>query len=130
MKRYLLDTHTLLWYDTDPGRLGKQALRILQKSGSQIFVSPISLFELQLKLRRGKLPEAAPLLSDIQRMLRAYDFHSLDLTIDQAILAAALEWKHQDPFDRMIAAQALSENLVLLSNDRQFASLSGLTTLW
>ncbi len=130
MKRYLLDTHTLLWYDTDPGRLGKQALRVLQKSASQIFVSPISLFEMQLKLRRGKLPEAAPLIADIQRILQAYDFHSLDLTIDQAILAAALEWKHHDPFDRMIAAQALSENLVLLSNDRQFASLPGLTTLW
>jgi len=130
MKRYLLDTHTLLWYDTDPSRIGKQALRVLQKSRSQIFVSPISLFEMRLKQRRGRLPEAAPLLSDIQNMLRAYDFHALDLTCDQAILAAALDWKHHDPFDRMIAAQALSERLILLSADRQFASLPGLTTLW
>lgn len=129
MSGYLLDTHTLLWFDTDfeqiPTRLRAQ-LRDLKQT---IYVSAISYWELTIKNRIGKLPEAAPMLKNYRSTLEVYGFIELPFTIDHAVGDARLRSVHKDPFDRALAAQAVFENLTVVTKDPLIAEL-GAKTRW
>lgn len=130
MKRYLLDTHTLLWMDTQPDKLGQHGLRIIRSRSTSLCVSAISIYELSQKAREGKLAKALPFLSNVEQNVLAYGLTMIDVNALHTQQAGALEWKNNDPFDRILAAQAMIEGLVLITSDAAFASLPGLTTLW
>jgi PIN domain nuclease of toxin-antitoxin system len=130
MKRYLLDTHTLLWMDTETEKLGEHGRRIVRSRSSSLFVSAISIYELSQKARKGKLAKALPFLEKVEQNVQAYGMTMLDVNALHTQQAGALEWKNNDPFDRILAAQAMIEGLVLITSDSAFASLPGLTTLW
>ena len=83
-----------------------------------------------IKHRKGKLPEAKPLLSDLAGLLRALRAVLLPILGEHALKASRLAWNHTDPFDRMLGAQSLVEQASLVSVDRQFSQVSGLTRLW
>ncbi|MBK9184175.1 MAG: type II toxin-antitoxin system VapC family toxin [Candidatus Kapabacteria bacterium] len=129
MQNILLDTHALLWFDQEPERFSPRVKKALRRKSATIFVSPVSLYELQRKLEIGKLPQAARLLENIDRRMVDYDFRFLPITARHAIVAARLDWDHRDPFDRLLVAQATEENCTIVSADQRF-SQAGIHVMW
>jgi PIN domain nuclease of toxin-antitoxin system len=110
-------------------RLSPNAQAAISNLGNEGYVSVVSVWEAATKYRSGKLPEAAPLVQDPGRVLRLLRFTALPLQLEHARLAGSLVSPHKDPFDRMLAAQALLEGLTLVSNDAVFDSML-VTRLW
>ena len=117
--RLLLDTHAFLWWAEDSPRLPRSARRAIQDD-NDVFVSAATAWEVTTKHRLGKLPGADPIASDIPGAIAAQGFQELPITVADAARAGALPGPHRDPFDRMLIAQALARDLVLLSNDAAF----------
>jgi PIN domain nuclease of toxin-antitoxin system len=114
----LLDTHALLWWLDDHPRLSAPAREAIADGARRVLVSAASLWEIATKHRLGKLGEAEAFLSDPAGVLRAEGFEPLAVTWPHALLAGRLDTPHRDPFDRMLAAQAMLDGLVLVSGDR------------
>lgn len=115
--KYLLDTHTLLWAALEDERLPERAWRIIANPENQILVSAASAWEIATKVRLGKLPDAAALLEDFVKTMTAAGYRLLPITIEHALRAGQLPGAHKDPFDRMLSAQAIEDDLPLLSLD-------------
>lgn len=127
---YLLDTHVMLWALTDPARLGRRAREVIESPSSRLVASAASAWEIATKHRLGKLPQADVLLGGYSKHLDRLGAIRLAVAEDHALLAGRLEWAHRDPFDRMLAAQAMIESLVLITGDPVFADCRGVPTLW
>lgn len=116
-ERLLLDTHALIWALAAPDELVPPARRALEEPSNTILVSPASLYEISLKVALGKLPQpAADLLSSIE----AVGFAELPVRTAHASLAGRLPFHHRDPFDRLLIAQAMLEDLTVVTRDHQF----------
>ena len=115
--KFLLDTHALLWFLLDEPQLSSIAKQCIENGDHLIYVSPASYWELAIKISLGKyrLPES--LESFMQTQLHINDFKILPITIQHADRISKLPFHHRDPFDRMLIAQALSENIALISVD-------------
>ena len=116
MTGYLLDTQVILWAAQDPSRLSPRSVDILT-SEANVFISAASLWEVETKRQIGKLT----LDVDLQRHLLDHGFLELPITGAHARQVGLLPLLHRDPFDRMLAAQALAENLTLVTADRELA---------
>ncbi len=127
--RLLLDTHAFLWWLTESSRLS-EAVRgnILDPSNDKL-ISAASAWEISTKHRLGKLPGADPIASDIAGAIAAQGFQELPVFVADAARAGALPAPVNDPFDRMLIAQALSRDLVLISNESTFDHY-GIRRLW
>jgi PIN domain nuclease of toxin-antitoxin system len=125
----LLDTHILLWALTDPDRLPTAVAQRITDRSQPICVSAASAWEIALKFRSGKLPDAERLIRHYDRNLTTLSADSLPITSAHSLAAGTLEWSHRDPFDRMIAAQCLFEGLTLASVDPIFSVVAGLSLL-
>jgi PIN domain nuclease of toxin-antitoxin system len=127
--KVLLDTHTLLWATIEPASLSKQASVIIANPASEIYVSAASAWEIATKVRLGKLRGAEEFerefLGDVDRA----GYTLLSITTAHALRAGRLSGDHRDPFDRMIAAQALAEDIPILSADAKLDSF-GITRIW
>lgn len=111
--KYLLDTHVLLWWLADSPDLPKKLYQIISAPQHQIFVSSASTWEIVLKKSLGKL--SAP--DNLEEMLMVNRFISLPIQVRHTVLLGALPAHHKDPFDRILVAQAMAEQLTLLSVD-------------
>ncbi|HEX2704310.1 MAG TPA: type II toxin-antitoxin system VapC family toxin, partial [Candidatus Lustribacter sp.] len=109
--RYLLDTHTLLWALTDPASLGDGAAQVVRDADQTLVVSAASAWEIATKQRLGRLPHADAIVATYARHLRRLGAEPLPITDEHALLAGDLDWGHRDPFDRILAAQAMVELL-------------------
>lgn len=109
--------------------LSQRAAVAVSDSRNQCFVSVISIWEVAVKFRSGRLPEAAPLVHDPKRILSTLNFKTLPLELEHARFAGSLVNPHKDPFDRMLAAQAILEGLTLVSKDAVFDTML-VTRLW
>ncbi|MGB6058841.1 MAG: type II toxin-antitoxin system VapC family toxin [Microthrixaceae bacterium] len=118
MTELLLDTHVLLWANASPGRLGRLTSEELVNSTSNLFVSAVSVAEMAIKRSIGKL-EMSMSIADLLVPLGASE---LSLTAGHASSVERLPLLHRDPFDRLLAAQALSEDLVLVTADERLLS--------
>jgi PIN domain nuclease of toxin-antitoxin system len=118
--RALIDTHTLLWWVTDDPKLSRKVRAILAALDSEILVSAASAWEIATKVRLGKLPGAEALAAEFDARLKILGFHPMPITVEHAQRAGLLPGTHKDPFDRMLIAQAQTENLPILSNDAVF----------
>jgi PIN domain nuclease of toxin-antitoxin system len=127
--RALVDTHVLLWWLLDRGSLSSIARETIADAGNEIFVSAASAWEISIKHKQGKLPEAAALMADLEGAIVNEGFSALPVTIRSGERAGSLPLHHKDPFDRMLIAQAMAESLVLISNERLFDSY-GVARLW
>lgn len=127
--RLLLDTHAFIWWMNGSERLPRRARRAIEDDANVIFVSAASAWEIATKYRRGKLDEAVAIAPDIADAIAAQGFEELPITVDQATRAGGLPGHLRDPFDRMLIAQALSRNLVLISNEYLFDRY-GVRRLW
>jgi len=117
--RYLADTHIILWSISDDKRL-KTRYREILASEAKVFVSAASVWEIAIKRASGKLKAPANLTTLLPRMR----FAPLPVTLQHAEAIAHLPAAHGDPFDRLLIAQAQTEELTLLSEDRYFTSYS------
>ena len=128
--RYLLDTHALIWVAReDRDKFSDQVASILIADPASVYISAASSWEMATKYRLGKLPGVGRFLEQFEARIETAGFHSLGMSIRHSLLAGQLEAPHKDPFDRFLAAQALLENLTLLSNDRELDAF-GVHRIW
>ena len=125
----LLDTHTLLWATQTPGKLSLAARRAVTDSANTILVSAASAWEIATKVRLGKLPEAETLEREFLKMTQRTGFVLLSIEPETALRAGRLVGTHGDPFDRMIAAQALQLDIPVISADPKLDSF-GVRRIW
>jgi PIN domain nuclease of toxin-antitoxin system len=117
---YLIDTCILLWWIFDDPKLYIPCRDIIRNPDHCIFVSSASAWEIAIKYRKGNLPEAEQLVEQYSQMLNQAEFIELAITSAHALRAGNLPIKHDDPFDRMIIAQAELENLPVITSDAKF----------
>jgi PIN domain nuclease of toxin-antitoxin system len=116
--RVLIDTHYVLWAAINSKRMEPWAAKLIANLDNEILVSAASVYEISLKVRLGKLPEAAEFETDLIANIESrLGYTLLPLEAESMMRAARFEYPHADPFDRMIAAQAIQNNLPLLSTD-------------
>ena len=127
---YLLDTHTFLWAVRGSPNLSTMAENIIEDMNVNIFVSAVSAYEIMNKHRIGKLPEYDDIAKDYINFVKRLGVDSLPISEQHAHYAGKIEWTHRDPFDRLLAAQAITDNLVLITNDSVFKELSLLKVIW
>ena len=127
---YLLDTHTFLWAVRGSPNLSDKAVKIIEDTNIQVFVSAVSAYEIMNKYRIGKLPEFDDVAKDYFRFVKMLGVDSLPISECHAHFAGEFQWAHRDPFDRLLAAQASTDNLTLITNDPAFQDLSWITLLW
>ena len=127
--RVLLDTHAFLWWVADSRKLSASAHRAIGDEDNDVFVSAASAWEIATKYRLGKLPGAEALAVDIVGTISDQGFDKLPIGVKDAARAGALPGIHRDPFDRVLIAQAMRRNLVLISNESRFDQY-GVRRLW
>jgi PIN domain nuclease of toxin-antitoxin system len=128
VSRLLLDTHALLWFVSNDSALSTSA-RSLIEDADEVFVSVASAWETAIKAHLGKLTlDAASAEAFFEEQMRTNDFTYLPIAPAHVFRAAALPLHHRDPFDRLLIAQALAEELSLVTRE-DFAAY-GLTTSW
>ena len=119
--KYLLDTNIFLWSNGAPEKLNRQAVTILSSVSSEIYLSAASSWEIAIKFALRTLRLPSPPSQFIPDTLRILAIRSLEISHFHALAAGALPPHHRDPFDRMLIAQAGSEEMVLLTADKIFA---------
>jgi PIN domain nuclease of toxin-antitoxin system len=127
--RCLLDTHTLIWWMSSDSHLSTTASATIKDRNNVSMVSAVSAWEIATKVRLGRLPAAAGLIQDFVDDLARERIEILSVTAEHAIRAGLLPGPHKDPFDRMLIAQALAENVPIVSNDRALDGY-GVRRLW
>ncbi len=118
--RLLLDSHVLLWWDSDPGKLSQDQLLAIGDPENEVFVSAASAWELGIKQATGKLV----LKESIRALVLRFGFSELPMTMQHGEAAASLPMLHRDPFDRMLVAQAVVEEMVLVTADQRLTGYS------
>ena len=125
--RLLLDTAVLIFAVGAPDRLSRRAAAALKNPENVRELSSISLAEIAVKSSLGKLSISAPIA---RQALDDLDVRVLPFTSDHAFRLFELPVHHRDPFDRQIIAQALSEDIAVVTPDRQFSIYKGLKLIW
>ena len=125
MSVILLDSHALLWWEADDARLSDRARERIERPDSTALFSAVSLWELAIKQALGKLRLPDSLLS----RLTEEGFQELPVTAAHGLLAGGLPRHHNDPFDRMLVAQASSEGLVIVTADTRIGAYN-VPVLW
>lgn len=118
----LLDTHAWAWPLTGDPRLSAKATVHVERA-DVVFVSPISFFEIGQKVRIGKWPEMETFVIRLPALLAEQGGRTASLTPEICLSAAMVAWTHRDPFDRILAATAMHEDLELISADSIFDEL-------
>ena len=117
---YLLDTHILLWWLAGNSPLSEEALTVIQNPQELIWISSVTVWEIVIKQSLGKLK--AP--DNLVEVISKNSFKELPVTFNHVESLRDLPNHHSDPFDRLLIAQALSENLTLITRDRKIAAYS------
>jgi PIN domain nuclease of toxin-antitoxin system len=127
--RYLLDTHVLIWFVAGDAALSATARRAIESPEHTVFVSAASAWEISTKFRLGKLPGAGLLATNFVDTVAGLGFAELPISAAAAQRAGGMPQPHRDRFDRVLAAQALEDQLVLITNDAALTEFA-VPTLW
>ena len=127
--RLLLDTHTFLWFVTNDARLSENALDAVAEPTNDILVSPASYWEIAIKVSLGKYPLTVPFDTFFEEGIVGSDMTILPIEIRHAAVLATLPMYHKDPFDRMMIAQAIVEQVPIVSVDTALDDY-GVQRLW
>ena len=125
--RLLLDTAVLIYAVESPERLSKRAVTALKNQENVLEISPVSLAEIAIKSALRKLSVSAAIA---RQAIQELDIRVLPYTAEHAYRLFDLPLHHGDPFDRQIIAQALSENIPVVTSDEKFSLYKGLRILW
>ena len=127
--KLLLDTHTLIWAVDEPRKLSSIVVQALEDRSNELLVSVGTVWEVSIKVGLGKLQLSLPYREWVTRAIAELGASVLALSIDHADRYATLPFYHRDPFDRLLIAQSLCEDIALVSRDTAFDQFS-LTRLW
>jgi PIN domain nuclease of toxin-antitoxin system len=127
--KLLLDTHVLAWAVLEPDKLSPAAQAALVDDVNTVLISVVSAWEVAIKVGLGKWPAAEQLLNSFEVELDEAGFELLPITVGQVRTAGLMQSSHRDPFDRLLAAHALTEGLTLVTADEKVARL-GAPVLW
>ena len=127
--RLLLDTHAFIWWLAGNDKLPDIPRKAIWDNSNEVVISAASAWEITTKHRLGKLPGAEQIAHDVSGAVAGEGFTELPITVDDAARAGSLPGRHRDPFDRILISQALSRDLVLVSNESLFDSY-GVQRLW
>jgi PIN domain nuclease of toxin-antitoxin system len=130
MMSLLLDTHAFLWWIDDDPRLGRKAREAIAAPGAPVAVSVASVWEIAIKTSLGKLDAPSDLTAWVREQLTANAFSLLPISLSHATAVRDLPFHHRDPFDRLLFAQALGDDLVLVTVEGDVAALYGVPTIW
>lgn len=126
----LLDTHVVLWAFAQPERLSPPVRALLENAQTEVLVSAVSAWEIATKFRLGRLPGAEKIVRGYAAHLVTLRARELPIVSAHALTAGLFALEHRDPFDRMLAAQAIAEGVPLITTDSVMAVFPGLVTLW
>jgi PIN domain nuclease of toxin-antitoxin system len=127
--RFLLDTHTFLWFALNDSKLSQEALALIIEPAHDILISPASYWEIAIKVSLGKYQIPGAFQEWIEHQLVVNSFEILPIAIAHAARVTTLPFHHRDPFDRLLAAQALTEEIPIISNDEILDAYS-ITRRW
>jgi PIN domain nuclease of toxin-antitoxin system len=132
VKSYLLDSHVFFWAVSTEGlgHLSVDARAAIENPGARLFVSVASAYELAYKYRQGKLPRYEYISENLPAVINTLGAEALPVSLAHAEAAALLDWEHSDPFDRILAAQARADSLVLITKDDKMRGCPCVETLW
>lgn len=127
--RVLLDTHALFWALSGGSRLSSRAIGVIGDAGADLLLSTVSAYEICFKHSLGKFPEASALADDFEAVIASLEVSWLPISPAHAIRAGKLDLIHRDPFDRLLVAQALCEDIPIVSNEALFDRY-GVERIW
>lgn len=127
--KVLVDTHALLWWMGNGGRLSDRARGILENGANQRLISIVSLWEIAIKVNLGRLPTYGLTVSRVAEELREQSFEVIPVRQADLVRIEKLPWIHRDPFDRLLITQALEENIPLLTSDEAIVKYA-VQTIW
>lgn len=127
--KVLVDTHTFLWDLNNDPRSSKKAKDLLSSDAPDLVFSLVSLWEIAIKIKTGKLNTIGSSVAYIRDEMNAYSMELLPIRYEHILNLEALPHHHSDPFDRLLIAQALFEGLPILTADRAFHQY-GVKTIW
>ncbi len=127
--RALLDTHSFIWFIEGKPLLSAAARRIIEASDTDLFISVASIWEVAIKYSIRKLELSQPFDVLIPQQMREQDIVQFEITLDHLAHFTTLPFHHRDPFDRLLIAQVIAENLPIISVDAAFDAY-GVTRLW
>ncbi len=116
---FLIDTHILLWYLKGDSRLSPTVINLLNNPNHTIYISKASLWEITIKLSLKKLILGIP-FAQLESFLITHNFTILDFTFADLTQLLLLPFHHGDPFDRLIIAQSLANQIAVISDDAAF----------
>jgi len=115
--RILLDTHSFLWFSTDNEKLSAAAKNLIEDPGNEIFLSVVVGWEIAIKASLGKLSLAQPVDVILNRALQYSRWKLLGIEVRHLGVLSTLPFHHRDPFDRLLVAQSMIDDLPFVSND-------------
>ena len=127
--RLLLDTHTFIWYVTDNPRLSANVKRLIEDENNEKLVSIASIWEMAIKHSIGRLNFSLPFMEFVRQQLDVSNIGLLEINLDHIEVVASLPLHHRDPFDRLIIAQSMAEQIPVLSVDAIFDAYA-IARLW
>jgi len=127
--KLLLDTHTFIWWDSEPTKLSTKVLALCQNQENTLILSVASVWEMQIKSQLGKIKLNLPLEELIESQHKINSIEILPITLEHILALEGLPSHHKDPFDRLLIAQANKERAVLVSCDSIFAEYP-VSLLW
>ena len=125
----LFDTHSFTWWADDPAKLSAKALAALEDENNQLFLSDVSIWEMQIKVQLGKMKLKLPLSDLIESQQRDNGIKILPIKTGHILELDNLPFYHKDPFDRLLIAQSTAENLTIVTLDPEFPAYGG-KLLW
>ena len=114
--KYLLDTHTAIWYFEDSPELSQKATELIDNPEISVFISSVSLWEIAIKMSLGKLKLSIP-FGDFLNSIKTSDFGILQIEDDYLQTLLTLPYLHKDPFDRLIISSAIADDLTIITKD-------------
>jgi PIN domain nuclease of toxin-antitoxin system len=127
--KYLLDTHAFLWFVMDDKRLSTEARFLIKDSKNEILFSAATAWEMAIKVRLNRLKIKGNLEPFIMEQLSANNIVPLSITVSHSLYTERLPQIHKDPFDRLIIAQSIVENLQLITKDQDIRKYN-LKVVW
>ncbi len=115
--KYLLDTHVFIWLDNEPDKLSSKVATLCADPDNDLYLSIVNVWEMQIKLVLGKLTLPSPLPDLVNNQIKSNQVTLLPLELSHVFELSSLPKHHKDPFDRLLIAQALNEQHIILSDD-------------
>jgi|SRR5215213_1682079 len=128
--RLLLDTHIFIWWADQPEKLSPATLSALEDETNELLLSVASVWEMQIKIQLGKLKLSLPLKQLLKNQQEINDLTVLPVTLTHVLALNALPFHHKDPFDRLLIAQSIEEELTVVTIDSQFSGYSVKLLQW